>query len=251
MPEQEGVENRPEFMRALGLLPPYAIEDVESAYAEKLARLQQEGTSGELAKNSLRAAYDSALDFARFRESRRGWMGEHIERYTARQAVTERILEAGGRFVLQDEGRYLWLYGPDFAQIMRQLVYVELAGPGVTDASLDILSDEQIANEIVVLELRGSAISDAGLLGIGHLQRLRCLDLAKTAITGKSFQTLCSFRHLEWIQLHGTGIGFWTRRRLRSRTGLEIAETEEALPPPVYEIAYEHAHLTERIAELQ
>jgi hypothetical protein len=163
--------------------------------------------------------------------------------------VTDRILEAGGRFLLQDESRYLWLYGPDFAEIMRQLVYVELTGPGITDASLDALSDEQIAYEVVVLELRGSAISDAGLSQLSHLQRLRCLDLANTAITGKSLETLCSFPHLEWIQVHGTRVGFWTRRRLRSRTGLEIAATGQT-PPPVYEIAYEHPQLTERIAEL-
>lgn len=251
MPDHESLENRPEFMKVLGLLPPYAVEDVDTAYSEKLDRLQQEGTSGELARTALKAAYDSALDFARFRESRRGWMGDHIARYTARQAVTDQILESGGRFILQDASRYLWLYGPDFAEIMRQLVFVELTGPGITDASLAALSDEQVGYEIVVLTLRDSAISDAGIADISHLQRLRCLDLGNTPITGKSFRTLCSFPHLEWIQLHGTGIGFWTRHRLRSRTGLEIADEAQTLPPPVYEVAYEYAHLTERIAGLQ
>jgi hypothetical protein len=251
MPDHEGFENRPEVMKVLGLLPPYAVEDVNTAYEEKLAALQKEGTAGQVARNALRAACESALDFARFRESRRSWIGNHILRYTARQAVADRIREMGGRFVLQDVSRYLWLYGPDFAEIMRQLVYVELTGSGITDASLDVFSDEQVAHEIVMLELRGSAISDVGLSKISHLQRIRCLDLANTPITGKSFQTLCSFPHLEWVRLHGTRIGFWTKFRLRSRLGLQIADEQQTLPPTVYEAAYEYAQIVDRIAELQ
>jgi hypothetical protein len=252
MSTHEEFTDRPDFMKALGLLPPYSVADVEQAYAEKLARLPTDGNEAEPTREALQSAYGSALDFARFRESRRNWMGGHIERYSVRQATINRIVDLGDSYVLQDADRYLWAYGQDFAEIMRQLVKVELSGPGVSDADLDCLADERLGTEIVVLVLRDSAITDAGLSRIRHLKKLRCLDLLNTRVSNKSFETLCSLSHLEWLQLRGTRVGFWSRRRLRSRMPrLEIAEDEQSTAPAVYEAAYEYAQLTERIAALQ
>lgn len=176
----------------------------------------------------------------------------HVERYTAREATVDRIRELGGTCVLQDTERYLWAYGSDFTEIMRQLVRVELTGPAITDAVLDCLADEGVASEVVVLVLQDSAVTDAGLSRLGHLQRLRCLDLHDTAISNRSLKPLSGFTHLEWLQLHGTGIGFWTRRRLcRRNPHLQLAAGELDEAPPVYDATYEHVHVTERIAALQ
>ena len=247
----EVLTDRPDFMKALGLLPPYSVADVENAYVEQVRLLQIDSDPDEQTRHELRAAYESALDFARFRESRRNWIGGHIDSYVARQATIERITELGGSYVLQEASRYLWSYGEDFAEIMCKLVQVDLTGPQISNSALDCLGDEQLASEVMVLVLRDSQITDAGIGSISHLQKLRCLDLRNTSISNKSFEPLCSFPHLRWLQLHGTKMGFWTLRRLRRRNpGLEIAANELAAPPPVYEAAYEHAHLMERIAGL-
>lgn len=252
MSAHDDFADRPDFMKALGLLPPYSVSDVEQAYAEKLSRLPKDGNDAEQTQDALQSAYGSALDFARFRESRRNWMGVHIERYTARQAAINRIVDLGGSYVLQDADRYLWAYGQDFAEIMRQLVRVELNGAAVSDGELDCLADERLASEIVVLVLRNSAVTDVGLSRIRHLKKLRCLDVLNTRVSNKSFKTFCSLPHLEWVQLHGTRVGLWTRRRLRGRLPrLAIAEDEQSTAPAVYESAYEYAQLTERIAALQ
>lgn len=250
MSTPSALTDRPDFMKVLGLLPPYSDRDVEAAYSEKLTSLELD--AGPRQRHALEHAHEQALDFTRFRESRRKWAGRHVERYTAREAIIERIRKLGGTYLLHNVERYLWAYGEDFAEIMRQLVRVELIGPAITDAVLDCLNDEGVASEIVVLVLRNSTVTDAGLSRLAHLKRLRCLDLRNTAISNRSLKTLSGFTHLEWLQLHGTRIGFWTRRRLRGRNPhLHIAAGELDQAPPVYDATYEHVHVTERIAALQ
>jgi hypothetical protein len=190
--------------------------------------------------------------FAHFRASRRKWVSRHIERYTSRQEVIDRITELGGTYVLQDARRYLWSYGQDFAEIMRQLVRVELPGPKVADSTLDGIDANGVAGEVVVLVLKNSAVSDAGLLNLRHCKRLRCLDLRNTTVSNRSVETLNGLPRLESLQLHGTRVGFWARRRLRrANPQLQLAGDEYAEAPAVYDAAYEHAHVTDRIAALQ
>src|SRR5205823_4424941 len=65
------------------------------------------------------------------------------------------------------------------------------------------------------LDLSGSRISDEGVLQLQSLKSLRRLDLSRTPISIKALRIVDELPDLEWLNLAGTSIGWWTRWRLK------------------------------------
>src|SRR5438128_1196307 len=92
---------RPPFMVALGLLPPYTLEDVRRAYFDRalLAHPDRGGSAEEF--NKLHEAYTQATEYAGFRVSRLHWLGAWIEQYAAQQRVVADLKGLGGNVELE------------------------------------------------------------------------------------------------------------------------------------------------------
>lgn len=241
-------ERRPACMRVLGLLPPYSVEDVKKAYREKAKSVHPDGGGDAEAFKALHEAYQHALDLASFRESRRHWMGQRVERYLQRLELIEQIQRCGGRCVLQHDHEYALGYGPDFAEILRELVTVHLTGPSVDDAALETLCNGgTAAREIRLLVLSGTRVTDEGLLHLADLE-LRGLDVSHTEISARGLEVLRSLSKLEWLHVGRTRLGLWGRRRLRcAYPRLTLVTGRHAMPPRFDSAAYQHAKIMQRL----
>lgn len=246
-------QQRPAYMEVLRLLPPYTVADVSSAYKELAKRLHPDAGGDAEDFKALRAAYEQALDHARFQESRRAWLGDRIERYQQRQELVSRIEAAGGACTLQPADSYLYEYGEDFAEILRKLSSVRMTGGDVSDSALAWLQDENPAlPEIRLLDLGGSQVTDSGLERIAALPGLRCADLRQSRVSAEAFDHLSSLPELEWVHVGGTQVGALARRRLRRRfPRLTIATRSHEGAPPADGPAYEHLRLQRRLEELE
>lgn len=203
-------------MEVLGLLPPYSARDVKQAYRSKIREAHPDAGGDAARFMEIREAYERAIDFCRFRDSRRDWIGENVEKYMSRRRLIDAIEANGGTVELQSEQSFLRSYGPDFADVLRQLVGVELSGPNVDDASLSCLANGcDVLSEVRLLVLSGTRITDEGLQSLSRLEGLRFLDLSKTSITRRGLDDFSGLPNLEWIHLGRTRVGFFARRRLK------------------------------------
>ncbi|QDU38538.1 Chaperone protein DnaJ [Maioricimonas rarisocia] len=227
-------QRRPEFMVALGLLPPYSESDVKKAYREKARRLHPDAGGDAEAFKALRAAYERALDHLVFHQSRRTWLGNRVERYCQRQTLMAFVESYGGECELHRPSSYHVVeYGLDFADMMREIVFVRLTGPEVTDQTLALLQEQgSITEEIQSLDLSDSEVTDGGMRHLAQLDRLRFVDLRGTVLTREGLWFLSQMRQIEWLHLQGTRVSFWDRWKLRrSAPHLRIATRETDTAP--------------------
>ncbi|MFG0335174.1 MAG: DnaJ domain-containing protein [Maioricimonas sp. JB049] len=227
-------QRRPEFMVALGLLPPYSESDVRKAYREKARRLHPDAGGDAEAFKALRAAYERALDHLVFHESRRTWLGNRVERYCQRQTLMAFIESYGGDFELHRPSSYHVVeYGIDFADMMREIVFIRLTGPEVTDQTLDLLQKMgQVTEEIQSLDLSDSCVTDHGMRHLARLDRLRFVDLRGTSLTRDGLRLLSEMKQIEWLHLQGTRVSLWDRWGLRrSAPHLRIATRQADVAP--------------------
>ncbi|MGD9854472.1 MAG: DnaJ domain-containing protein [Planctomycetaceae bacterium] len=228
-----GAVPRPIFMRALGLLPPYSVADVKKAYRTKAGQLHPDAGGDPEAFKALHTAYQQALDYAQFRESRRQWLGNRIEVYAARRNVIESIERLGGRCELGSIDNYLEEFGRDFAEVLRELNGIELSGLHITDETLEwIESLGSAAIEVRTLAVKGTRVSSSGLVRFAALPSLRALDLRGTPLVAEGLAVLDELPSLEWLHLGRTGIGFRARRQMKhSYPKLHIVTKASESPP--------------------
>lgn len=110
---------------------------------------------------------------------------------------------------------------------LRQLQWLALSGPGVTDSGLrhvkglthlqelflggTQVTDTGIENltgltELETLNLVGTQVTDAGLKHLKGLTNLRCVSLTNTQITGAGLEHLRELTDLEILHLSGTPV---------------------------------------------
>ena len=240
---------RPACMQRLGLLPPYSIDDVKKAYRNLAKAAHPDGGGNPEAFAALHQDYERALSLACFHESRRHWLGERVESYTDRSQLVEQIEQAGGQAVLQEPHGYLADFGPDFAELLQELVSVHLTGSNVNDALLNSVTSQATFAEVRFLDLSGSAVTDDGLKSIAN-SALSGLDLRGTAISARGLGSIRKLANLEWLHIGNTRIGMWSRWRLqRQFPDLEIVTDRDAEQPDFESIEYQQLKLMQRLAE--
>jgi hypothetical protein len=249
MDHRSEVPPRPACMQALGLLPPYSVEDVHRAYREQAKRAHPDAGGSTELFTALHDTYERALDLATFQDSRRDWMGQRVERHLERTRLIEEIESRGGRCRLRLPDTYLADYGPDFADMLCELITVHLTGDGGDDAALELLANSTAAQEIQLLDLSGSRITDHGLLHLANL-RLRGLDLRNTSASMSGLTKLPRLSALEWIHLGQTKLGMWNRWQLRRKSpGLELVTAMTAKHPDFESDNYRQWKLMQRLAQ--
>src|SRR5687767_15181723 len=82
---------RPEFMATLGLLPPYAPDDVEKAYLTKLKEIRPDLGGDRQAFYAVQNAYIQAKEYVKFRGDRRGWIAKLMDEYLRSEEHTSEL----------------------------------------------------------------------------------------------------------------------------------------------------------------
>ncbi len=238
-------------MQRLGLLPPYSVEDVKRAYRHlaKSAHPDQGGDPAEFA--GLHEAYERAVNLARFHESRKSWLGERVERYAERVQFVDDLAQAGGRCLLQRPDIYLSDYGPDFAQILCEVVAIYLTEHKDADAVLARCAGLPVFQEVRLLDLSHSSVSNDGLKPLAE-SNLCGLDLRQTSITAAGLRPLQQVKTLEWVHVGQTRVGLWGRMRLRqSHPDWEVVTEADAEQPDFDSLQYRQSKLMQRLAEIR
>jgi hypothetical protein len=229
-PDNSRHPERPDFMVALGLLPPYSPEDVRMAYRTKaaLAHPDRGGSAAEFVK--LHEAYERAREYAEFYASRRRWLGVQVEQYLRQEEVVAEVRRLGGQVEVESLDWLKHWIGEDFAVVAEKLRGIRLRGLADGDPALHYLAAHRPALQYLLsLDLAGTRFSDGALLRLGGLALLRRLDLARTPVSRRGLRVLAELPELEWLNLGGTSVGLWDRWRLRwSFPRLRVASVRDS-----------------------
>jgi hypothetical protein len=216
--------NRPDFMEALGLLPPYTPEDVRMAYRERAKHTHPDrgGSVDDFLK--LQEAYDRAVEYVKFGANRRQWLAAQVERYVEQERVLAEVRRCGGHVEIEELDWLKRSIGEGFAILTERLRGIRMRGLRDGDHFLHYLARHPAALQYLLwLDLAGSRISDEGLMHLARLPLLERLDVSGAPLTEGGLRVLHSLPHLRWLNLSGTPIGWWKRWRLhRSHPQLRI-----------------------------
>lgn len=208
--------SRPEFMRLLGLGPPYAVADVKQAYRTRALRLHPDAGGDASQFRQLQEAYERALAYAEFRASRMTWLAAQIERYAQQESL---IAELRAQGIHVETESIDWMnrsFGADFAQVTERIVGIHMAGSATFENAIGLLVQEQsLLGSLRTLNLDHTRVGDAGIWCLQVFPNLRRLHLAGTRVTAQGLKTLRALPALEWVDLRGAGVGTWRRPFLR------------------------------------
>jgi hypothetical protein len=220
-------------MVTLGLLPPYMPEDVEKAYLAKLKEIRPDLGGDPKPFYEVQNAYMQAKEYLKFRGDRRGWIAKRMDEYIAVQEVTEQLKAFGAEV----ETNFLdWLqksFG-EFAELTENVLGIKLHDAGNGDEFIGFLvSHREQLLELQRLDLAGCTVSDNNVRQLSVFRRLQELDLSRTPITWQSLHIVEWLPELHVLQVDGTSLNWFSRRKLASqlRHKRQAAETMRAIHP--------------------
>lgn len=206
---------RPEFMAALGLLPPYTQGDVKSAYRAKAMETHPDRGGRQTDFIKIHEAYKQAMEYVQVIGDRRKWIAEQVDCYLRQQEVAAAVERLGGRAKFE-ETTWLRSYVGDFVLLAERLRVIHLQNTQANDAFLSFLAEQppRVPN-LVELNLAGTRITDEGLQSLEGFDQLRRLDLSGTRVTSRGFRFVVQeLPALEWVGVAGSGVDWLSRWRL-------------------------------------
>jgi hypothetical protein len=225
-PDDDDRAQRPAFLVVLGLIPPISLEDVKQAYLEKAktAHPDRGGSADQFVR--LQKAFEQATEYARFKAGRMQWLSQWVGQYADQEQVIGEIRALGGSVEVESCDWLVTSIGSDFGTVLDRLVAIRLAGPQIDDSVLLHLGTQRrTLVGLRRLALIDTQVTSVGLRELRHFDSLRHLDLSGTRVSRWDVQAfLQDHDQLETIVLRNTGIGWWSRMRLRfSRRGLAVS----------------------------
>lgn len=209
----EGIK-RPEFMAALGLLPPYTLGDVKSAYRVKAMQTHPDRGGAQADFIKIHEAYKQAIEYVQVIGDRRKWIADQVDCYLRQQELAEEVERLGGRTEFE-EVTWLRSYVGDFVSLADRLCVIHLQDTLVDDDFLAFLGQPSRAPYLVELNLAGTSITDEGLQALVELELLRRLDLSGTRVTSRGCRlAIRLLPALEWIGVAGSQVNWLSRWRL-------------------------------------
>jgi len=201
---------RPDFLVKLGVLLPCNERDVKEAYLAKVRKVHPDTGGNVQDFLEVQEAFESALEYARFQESRSGWLAAQVLRYVAQQQVIADIEKLGGQVEVEPIHWLAREIGEDFAQVMERLVGIRCQGPTIDDRMIDLLVQHQHElGHLQELDFRGSNITDQGLLRLKTFANLCALDISQTRISNSGLKVLNDLVGLEWLGLEQTSVNMF------------------------------------------
>lgn len=209
-------KGRPDFMVLLGLLPPYSLSDVKSAYRVKAMETHPDRGGARDDFIQINEAYKQAMEYVQVTGDRRRWIADQVECHLRQEEVAAEVKRLGGRTEFE-EIEWLKPFVGDFIVLADRLRVIQLQNTAADDAFLTLLTGQPPRTPYLIeLNLARTRITDQGLQALPGLELLRRLDLSGTRVTNRGFQALVrSLPSLEWVGMGGTGVGWLARWRLR------------------------------------
>jgi len=214
-------------MATLDLLPPYALDDVLSAYRAKALETHPDrgGSTSEFLK--VQEAYERAVEYVAYCGDRRKWIADHVDFYLRQREVAAEVERLGGQ-VEFEEVDWLKQSVGDFAALAERLRIIRLRNTAADDAFLTFLAEQPPRIPYLTeLDLSGTRISDKGLPALTGLSLLQRLDLSGTRVTWRALSaTVKALPVLESVGLMGVAIGWLSRWRLDASLRQRKAEND-------------------------
>jgi VanZ family protein len=211
-------DGRPEFIARLGLLLPCTVDDVKSAYRDRVKSAHPDAGGSAVGFTQLQADYEAALEYARFHAGRRGWLAANVERYNAQQEVISEIERLGG--IVETE-RPAWIareIGDDFAQLLDTITGVRLTGPLVGLEEIQYLTDRRgVLANLRRLDLSDSRSDHQAVERLAVFTTLHELNLSGTNIEDRTASVLAELPALRRVNLADTFVSLLAQWRLRRR----------------------------------
>jgi hypothetical protein len=209
--------DRPPFMVKLGLMPPYMAEDVEKAYLARIKDIRPDLGGDPQPFYDVQNAYMQAKEYVKFRGDRRGWIAKRMDEYLAVQEVIDG-LKAFGAEVETNALDWLQKSFGEFAELTEKVLGIRLRNAANGDDFIEYLvgRHEQLM-ELKHLDLAGCKVSDAAVRQLSVFRRLQELDLSRTPITWQSLHIIEWLPELHDVQVAGTKLNWFTRRKLASQ----------------------------------
>jgi hypothetical protein len=210
-------DGRPAFAVALGLLPPYSMEDVKRAYLAKVKEAHPDRGGDRAAFDRIQHAYEQASAYLTFRGDRRQWIAARMEEYVAADGLV-RTLRGMGADVETTMHDWVQQSFGDFAALTESILSIRVPASADVAAVLDAMVPERaVLGGLKRLEMAGCAVTDRLALQLRVFSGLTHLDLSHTLISEQALELVNWLRQLEEFPIEGTSIGWWARRKLRWR----------------------------------
>jgi hypothetical protein len=225
--------DRPQFAVVLGLLPPYALDDVKRAYLAKVKGAHPDRGGDRADFDRIQLAYEQANEYLAFRGDRRQWIAARMEEYIAVETLIARLRELGAAVATTMHDWVKRSFG-DFAGLTEAVVAIRVERSANIAPLIDTLTSERaLLTGLKRLALPGCAIDDALALQLRVHTNLTHLDLSENPITARVVLALPDWLpHLEEFSLTGAPLGWWPRLKLSRRLSHRRAtQTPTALHP--------------------
>jgi hypothetical protein len=226
--QPNGDPNRPEFMVTLGLLPPFTRDELEAAYRSRVWTTHPDRGGAVADFLKVQEAYDRALEYVRFHDSRRAWIAAQGEVFVRQQQAADEVLRLKGRPEFEEIDWLRQSLGDGFAMLAERLRGIHLENTEADDAFLSFLAGPPPhAPHLLELNLAGTRITDTGLQALSGFTLLKKLNLSRTRVSGAGIGALLKrLPDLELVEMQGTAAGLWSRWRLQRLLRRRRAESE-------------------------
>jgi hypothetical protein len=205
---------RPTCMVALGLAPPYTLDDVKQAYLEKAKQTHPDRGGSPSEFHIIQEAFEQAQAYVAFRSDRRTWIAGQMDRYVALERAIARLHQLGAE-VTTDAFEWMTQSFGEFAQLTETALRVRAVDAADGDELIAALVEERgPLRELREIELPGATLSDDAVLSLKVFPMLRRLDLSRTKITDRALAVVDQLPALEELNVEGTSLGWWAKRRL-------------------------------------
>lgn len=214
-------------MITLGLLPPFAMEDVKQSYRAK-AHLTHPDHGGSVDEFlALQNAYQAAQEYVDFVGDRRLWIATMVEKSLHQDKIVARLKSFGAQVETSTLDALTRTLG-DFAVLSESVVRVSLTNsPSGGDLLRVLTSEAKALKNLQHLSLSGCAVSDNEVTKLRRFGRLSSLDLSNTPITNRSLSIVSSMPALANLDIRNTRTGWWARRRTDAFLRRRRAKHEE------------------------
>jgi hypothetical protein len=219
-------------MAVLGLLPPYAFEDVQEAYRQKVMAVHPDRGGDPVEFIKVSDAYDKAVEYVKSGGNRRVWIAAQVERHLLQEEVSEEVRRLGGKVEFESIDWVGQYWGEGFSDFAHRLRCIRVRGLTDGDKFLEFLSKRR-PPYLIGLDIAESKLTDAGLAYLAGCEILHWLDLARTGVTYHGLRpVLDRLVHLQWINVRGTRLSWWGQWLLaRKYRQVHFAAADTDTPP--------------------
>ncbi len=210
---QDGID-RPEFAVTLGLLPPYALDDIKRAYLDKVKDAHPDRGGDRAAFDKVQRAFEEGAAYVKFRSDRRLWIAARMDEYMGVVSLLEELHQLGADV---ESGMLDWVrksFG-DFANLTESIVAIRLTKPENAGLLVETMIREQTALPgLKRLELVGAPVTNLLALDLRVFKSLTHLDLSRTQISDRALTVVDFLPELLTLNVDGTQVGWWARHKV-------------------------------------